>query len=218
MSLATFTDLKTSVANYLNRNDLTTVIPDFVTLTENRLNRDLRVRTNLTRAETTTTTGTAFYNLPSDLIELRNITYDRTSSSSALEYLSPESLSREYGGYTSGMPRAYTNLGKDIKLAPTPDGAYTININYFKKLNTLSDANATNLILTEFPELYLFGACLEGAIYLNDTEQLQRFMGLYQQTLGEVKAAEDSARYGGTVMTMTVQGDPGAMVRRGAYG
>ena len=218
MSLATFSDLKPSVANYLNRNDLDDVIPDFVTLTENRLNRDLRVRTNLIRAETTTTASTAFYNLPNDLIELRNITYDTASSSYSLEYLSPESLSREYGAYTSGKPRAYTNLGKDIKLGPTPDAAYTININYFKKLETLSDANTTNLILTEFPELYLFGACLEGAIYLNDTEQLQRFMGLYQQTLGEVKAAEDAARYGGTVMTMTTQGDPGAMVRRGAYG
>jgi hypothetical protein len=87
VSLATFSDLKTSVANYLNRDDLTTVIPDFITLTENRLNRDLRVRTNLIRAETTTTANTAFYNLPNDLIELRNITYDTTTSSYALEYL-----------------------------------------------------------------------------------------------------------------------------------
>lgn len=218
MSLATFSDLKSSVANYLNRDDLTTVIPDFITLTENRLNRDLRVRTNLIRAETTTTANTAFYNLPNDLIELRNITYDTTTSSYALEYLSPESLSREYGAYTSGKPKAYTNLGKDIKLGPTPDAAYTININYFKKLETLSDANTTNLILTEFPELYLFSACLEGAVYLNDTEQMQRFMALYQQTLTDVKAAEDAARYGGTVMSMTIQGDPGGMVRRGAYG
>lgn len=218
MSLATYSDLKTSVANYLNRDDLTTVIPDFITLTENRLNRNLRVRTNLVRAETTTSANTSFYNLPSDLIELRNITYDTTSSSYALDYLSPESLSREYGVYTSGMPRAYTNLGKDIKLGPTPDAAYTININYFKKLETLSDANPTNLILSEFPELYLFSACLEGSIFLNDTEQMQRFMALYQQTLDDVKAAEDAARYSGTSMTMTVQGDPGAMVRRGAYG
>jgi len=218
VSLATYSDLKTSVANYLNRDDLTTVIPDFITLTENRLNRNLRVRTNLVRAETTTSANTSFYNLPNDLIELRNITYDTTSSSYALDYLSPESLSREYGVYTSGMPRAYTNLGKDIKLGPTPDAAYTININYFKKLETLSDANPTNLILSEFPELYLFSACLEGSIFLNDTEQMQRFMALYQQTLDDVKAAEDAARYSGTSMTMTVQGDPGAMVRRGAYG
>ena len=218
MALAKFSDLKTSVANYLNRTDLTTVIPDFIVLTENRLNRDLRVRTNLARAETTTTASTAFYNLPTDLIELRNITYDTTLQSYALEYLSPESISREYGAYTSGMPRAYTNLGKNIKLSPTPDAAYTININYFQKLVALSDSNTTNNILTEFPELYLFSSCLEGAVYLNDTEQTQRFAALYQKVVDSVRLNEEKARYSGTVMTTTVQGDPGSMVRRGAYG
>ena len=217
MALSTFSDLKTSVANYLNRTDLTTVIPDFITLTENRLNRDLRVRTNLLRAETTTTANVSFYNLPTDLIEVRNITYDTSSQSFSLEYLSPESLSREFGNYTSGMPRAYTNLGKDIKIGPTPDGEYTININYFKKISSLSDSNTTNNILTEFPELYLFSSCLEGAVYLNDTEQVQRFAALYQKIVDSVRLNEDKARYGGTVMTTTVQGDPGSLVRRGAY-
>ncbi len=216
MSLSTYSELKTSIANYLNRSDLTDVIPDFITLTENRLNRELRVRANMVRATTTTTSGTAFYDLPSDLIELRNITYDTSSSSYALTYLSPESSSREYGSTGNGFPRAYTNLGKNIKLAPTPDGAYTININYFQKLNSLSDSVTSNDVLTEFPDLYLFGSCMEGAIYLNDTEQTQRFASIFQATLDEVKRSEEAARYSGTVMTMTVQGDPGSMVRRGA--
>ena len=73
MSLSTYSELKTSVANYLNRDDLTSLIPTFIQLTETRLNRELRVRANMVRAETTTTASTAFYNLPSDLIELRNI-------------------------------------------------------------------------------------------------------------------------------------------------
>jgi hypothetical protein len=102
VSLATYTDLKTSVANYLERDDLTAVIPDFITLTENRLNRDLRVRVNLVRATTSTTAGTEFYDLPSDLIELRNITYNTTNDSYALDYVSPESGTREYGGLING--------------------------------------------------------------------------------------------------------------------
>lgn len=217
MALATYSDLKTSVANYLNRSDLTDVIPDFITLSENRLNRDLRVRANLVRASTTTTSGTAFYDLPSDMIELRNITYDDSSSNSySLSYLSPESLTREYGGSVNGFPRAYTNLGKNIRVAPVPDGAYTVGINYYKKLNPLSDSNVSNNILLEFPDLYLFSSCMEGALYLNDTEQYARFSTIYKNALSEVIAAEDRARYSGTVMTMTVQGDPGAMVRRGA--
>ena len=216
MSLSTYSELKTSVANYLNRDDLTSNIPDFITLTENRLNRELRIRANVTRATTTTTSGTAFYDLPDDLIELRNITYDTTSSSYALSYLSPESLSREYGSTSSGFPRAYSNIGKTIKLSPTPDAAYTININYYGKLNPLSDSVTTNNILSEFPDLYLFGSCMEGAIFLNDTEQLQRFGGIFQKAMDDIKKSEDSARYGGTVMTMSVQGDPGSLVRRGA--
>ena len=64
MSLSTFTELKSSIASYLNRDDLTSIIPDFITLTERRLNRELRIRANMTRAETTTTSGIAFYDIP----------------------------------------------------------------------------------------------------------------------------------------------------------
>jgi hypothetical protein len=216
MGLANYTELKASVADYLNRNDLTSRIPDFITLAEGRLNRDIRARVNYVRSETTTTGGQAFYNLPSDLIELRNVTYDTASNSYALAYMSPESASREYGSHSNGSPKAYSNLGKNIKVCPTPDGTYTLGINYYQKLTPLSDSNLTNNILAEFPNLYLYGSCLEGAVYLDDNEQVQRFAQLYSSGLTDVKTAEDAARYSGTVLTMTVQGDPGGLVRRGA--
>jgi len=217
MALSTYSELQATVANYLNRDDLTTLIPTFITLTENRLNRELRVRANMVRAITTTTAGQAFYDFPSDLIELRNITYDNNSQSHALRYLSPESVSREYGTVVSGQPRAYTNLGNDLKLVPSPDAAYSISINYYSQLRSLSDSVTTNDVLTQYPSLYLFGACLEGAIYLNDTEQTNRFGSVFQKALDDVQRAEEAARYSGTVMTTSIQGDPGAMIRRGAY-
>jgi len=217
MALSTYSELQATVANYLNRDDLTTLIPTFITLTENRLNRELRVRANMVRAITTTTAGQAFYDFPSDMIELRNITYDNNSQSHALRYLSPESVTREYGTVVSGQPRAYTNLGNDLKLVPSPDAAYSISINYYSQLRSLSDNVTTNDVLTQYPSLYLFGACLEGAIYLNDTEQTNRFGSVFQKALDDVQRAEEVARYSGTVMTTSIQGDPGAMVRRGAY-
>ena len=171
----------------------------------------------MVRAITTTTAGQAFYDFPSDMIELRNITYDNNSQSHALRYLSPESVSREYGTVVSGQPRAYTNLGNDLKLVPSPDAAYSISINYYSQLRSLSDNVTTNDVLTQYPSLYLFGACLEGAIYLNDTEQTNRFGSVFQKALDDVQRAEEAARYSGTVMTTSIQGDPGAMVRRGAY-
>ncbi len=202
MALSTYSELQTSIANYLNRGDLTDNIPDFITLTEGKLNRDLLIRASVVRAETTTTSGTAFYNLPSDIIELKNITRDTTNASFALSYLSLESASREYGGVSSGFPRAYSSVGDTIKLLPTPDAAYTIGINYYQKLVALSDSNTSNIILENYPDLYLFGSCFEGALFLNDTEQSQRFGGIYAKVLQDVMLLEDRAEYSGTVLTM----------------
>jgi hypothetical protein len=39
---------------------------------------------------------------------------------------------------------------------------------------------------------------------------------VFQKALDDVKAAEDAARYSGTVMTTSIQGDPGSLIRRGA--
>ena len=47
MALDTFANLKTSIANYLNRDDLTSYIPDFIALAEARHGRDLRLRITL---------------------------------------------------------------------------------------------------------------------------------------------------------------------------
>ena len=44
MPFTSYSDLKTSIANYLARTDLTDQIPDFITFAENRLRRELRIR------------------------------------------------------------------------------------------------------------------------------------------------------------------------------
>ena len=64
--------------------------------------------------------------------------------------------------------------------------------------------------------MYLYGACLEGAIFLNDSGEIQRFDSIFTRTLTEIQESEEKSRYGGNVMTMTVQGDPGSLVRRGS--
>ena len=44
MALSTYTELKASVADWLNRTDLTSVIPDFIALAEAQIERTLRTR------------------------------------------------------------------------------------------------------------------------------------------------------------------------------
>ena len=54
MSLTNYSDLKTSVANYLARTDLTDQIPDFIRLAEYRMRREVRIRQMLKSATTAT--------------------------------------------------------------------------------------------------------------------------------------------------------------------
>jgi len=44
MGYTNYTALQASVASYLGRNDLSAVIPDFISFAETRLSRDLRTR------------------------------------------------------------------------------------------------------------------------------------------------------------------------------
>jgi hypothetical protein len=42
MSITTYSELKTSIANWLDRSDLTSVIPDFIMLAEKQMERTVR--------------------------------------------------------------------------------------------------------------------------------------------------------------------------------
>jgi hypothetical protein len=72
MSLSTYSDLQTQVANWLARSDLTQYIPDMITLFEAAACRRLKVRPMETTVSLATTSGVA--SLPSDFLGYRRVT------------------------------------------------------------------------------------------------------------------------------------------------
>ena len=73
MSISTYSELKTAVANFLARTDLTDQIPDFIQLAEARLSRELESRDQEKRANATLTIGDQYIALPTDLREVREV-------------------------------------------------------------------------------------------------------------------------------------------------
>ena len=89
MAISNFTNLKTAIANYLNRDDLTSYIPDFISLAESRINNELRVREmEVVDTSTTTVSGTQGYDLPTGFIEAKYVIY-RSNPYSILQYKAP---------------------------------------------------------------------------------------------------------------------------------
>ena len=73
MAISTYAELKTSIANWLDRSDLTDVIPDFIALAETRHKRDFKIRRMETRVTANTIANTEYYTLPDNYVAMRNI-------------------------------------------------------------------------------------------------------------------------------------------------
>ena len=67
MAITTYDELKASIASWLNRDDLTAVIPDFIALAESSINRDLRHYKMVQRADATL--DSRYVQVPEDWLE-----------------------------------------------------------------------------------------------------------------------------------------------------
>ena len=85
MAIGTFGELKTAIANFLARSDLTDRIPEFISLAEARMGRELSTRSQEKRSTATVSGGDAFVSLPTDLRSVRLVKLN-SSPTEVLEY------------------------------------------------------------------------------------------------------------------------------------
>ena len=195
MARTTYSELKTAVANSLARTDLTTQIPDFISLAEARLSRELETRSQEKRAQATLTASDEFISLPTDLREIRQVKLN-TTPNTVLEYMSPVALDNTFSSGSTGKPQAFSIVGTELKLRPIPDTGYTAEIIYIGSLTALSDSNATNTMLDRHPDAYLTGALVEAYLYLMDDGRAQLYDTKFSRIIEEIRKDEQRAHYG----------------------
>ena len=152
MALSTYTELKASVADWLNRTDLTSVIPDFIALAEAPLERTLRTRQMIVRA--TASIDTEYSAVPGDFLETKSIKLN-TNPVTALTFESVDALDdlKSTTYISAGKPQYFSIVGGQIRVLPVPDNTYTAELIYYAKLSKLSSTNATNWLLTQAPDV-----------------------------------------------------------------
>ena len=202
MAISNYSELKTSIANFLARTDLTDQIPNFILLAEARLSRDLETRGQEKRAQSALTTGDEFLTLPTDMREVRFIKL-LTSPSTVLEYKSPHVLDSEFSGNTNGKPQAYSIVGSELKLRPIPDESYNVEIIYIGNLQALSDSNTTNDMLTRHPDAYLMGSLVEAYLYLMDQNSANIYDQKFSRIIEEIRTDEQRSHYGTGSLSMS---------------
>jgi hypothetical protein len=202
MALTTYTELKASVADWINRDDLTAVIVDFISLAEAQIERTLRTTQMIVRA--TASIDGEYSAVPADFLETRTVKLN-TNPIQPLQFETVDSLDSLRTQYTApGRPQYFGIVGTQIRVVPVPDTTYTAELIYYGKLTKLSSSNATNWLLTSSPDIYLYGALLQGAPYLQNDERIQTWATLYERGLNDLKIADDrGSTSGGALLART---------------
>lgn len=203
MALTNYSDLKTSVANYLGRSDLTSQIPDFISLSEIRLNRILRIRQMLETATAQTTGGDSTVGLPPDFLQLRDL-FVVGNPRTPLSFLSPSAFTRDARADQSGRPVFYTMNGAEFVLAPIPDTNYTISMLYYAKPEAMSDSNPSNVFMANAPDCLLYGALIEAEPFLMNDARLAVWSSLFANATQLLNDSDDASEFSGIPLTMSV--------------
>lgn len=203
MALTNYSNLQTTIADYLARPELTNQIKTFIRLAENRLRRDLRIRDMLAVATTNTTAGDSTVSIPDDFLQMRDL-HIVSNPTIVLEYLSPSNFYRNSFSTVSGKPNQYTTLATDIQLAPIPDSTYQLQMLYYAKPEYLSDTNTSNIFLTACVDALLYASLGEAEPYLMNDVRLATWASMYDRAIESITTSDDAGEYAGSPLSMTV--------------
>jgi hypothetical protein len=197
MAITTYSELKTSVADFLNRDDLTSVIADFIALGEAQMNRDIRHYSMIKRS--VAEIDTRYSSLPTDFLEPIRLHID-DSYQTRLELTSLDDMLqlRNNTANATGKPQYYAIVGDSIEVYPTPDADYNTELMYYAKIDALSDSNTSNWVLSSHPDAYLYGSLMQSAPYLKDDNRLTVWASLYAGIISSINRQSERTKYGGS--------------------
>lgn len=200
--MAVITDygsLQTAVADYLNREDLVSNIPQFIQFAENRIYRELRTPGNekFVTYRATEYDNSASIQLPIDYLEAKLVIWDDR----ALERKSDQYFTRRDPNRASATPLRFSRIGGFLFFDPPGDTNADVDL-YYYFVNNLSDDTPTTNMLTVAPELFLYGALLEAIPFLKNDERIPVWQGLYEKAFADVMAQAWDAEYAGSTVTV----------------
>lgn len=183
MALDSFTTLQASIASWLARADLTTIIPDFIALFEARARRELRDWLTTTVSLTNLTGDTA---LAATVDSVLSVAYNdgiggvRNHPLDLLSFADYHALLEQNSAVRSPTTGVYPDRDEVAETytlrfyppcsAASPIAALAVLcVGY---LPALSDSATSNRLLETAPDLYLYGSLAESAPFLQHDERL----------------------------------------------
>jgi hypothetical protein len=199
MPLATYTDLTAAIGSWLQRSDIAALFPTFVQLFEACANRRLRVRQQEATVELTPSNGAVA--LPADYLMWRRLTFTGNPRQE-LAYVEPSWLQTAYPDQPADVPRVFTIEGNNIETMPLDPSSTPLELVYFQQIPSLA-ANSTNWLMTQHPDLYLFGALAEAQAYAVNAEAAALWKARRDELFDEIERLSNKSRAPAAIRVLT---------------
>lgn len=203
MALDTYSNLKTAISDWLDRDDMSSHIDDFIDIAEARHKREIRIREMQDRASITIDARQV--SLPTGFLEMQSLKL-LTDPVTVLTEVSINEMDK-LRSETTGKPTYFT-IHEALEFDKTPDSSYSGEIISYSELTALSDANTSNALLTRAPDCYLYGALSAAAPFLLDDERIQVWETLYAQARDGLMLADRKSRHAGPIYSRPVGAMP----------
>lgn len=194
MAITNYAELKTAGANWSGRTDLTSRIPEFISLVEAKMNRRLREK-NMVTKDAAFSINAEYVAVPASFGGVKTF-YITTSDDTVLELMPDHLITFKYQG-TTGRPRHYNVQGSNFRFGPPPDTTYTATLVYYLLVPALSDSATTNWMITNHPDAYVYGLMGELEAYVQNEAAAQSWFARMYSVIDEIKRASSRDTYGG---------------------
>lgn len=182
MALDTYGELKTEVAAWLHRNDLTDRVPTFIEFATNRLSRT--ITSPRFEASVTLSVNSGAASLPNDFRAAISMTLG-TVEYKAITAADMRAMNQ--GGIRPTYP-VYSIVNNQIKVYPADSSAPTFI--YLSRLpNFVSDSD-TNWVLQDYPDVYLMASLAEARKYVLDDTRLVQYEQMAIARIAELNRNE----------------------------
>jgi hypothetical protein len=189
----TFTTLKNALQDYLETDETTFVsnLPVIIRQAEDRILKSVQLPDFRKNSTGSMTIGTKYLNCPSDFLAPYSLAVDN----SGYEFLLFKDVNFIREAYpdasVTGTPKYYGQFDSSTFIvAPTPDTAFTAELHYFYKPDSITTSASGESWLGDNAEsTLLYGCLVESYTFLKgEADVMQMYLARYEDALVKLKA------------------------------
>lgn len=186
----TYATLKTALAAWSHRDDLTDSWAEIIAMAEARMNDELLLKDYESDEALTLTANQNYVALPTGYVS--PIAFWIVVDTQRIPMI--QVLPQDLPYYTDAtIPKYWAIDGVNIRFDCPVDSAYSAYLRMVKVSN-LSDSNTTNYLLTKRPDVYMAACMSEFSRYVQDAQVFSAWEPKYVKGAAALKAAENRSR------------------------